>query len=486
MKGHRITLLKSQTHALREWLCSHPEGHERGAIVLFRRMARTVKDQPISDRFLAVDIINMADDWVIDSSATHLHINMRKLPEIYFRCESEGLELGFVHNHPDEHESFSLMDDENECKILRGLSGCNGEKAFLVAMLLWDGNWSARIRQGTNPDIALPARHISILGKKIKMHGIPEAKESAETLKRQEAAFGKPFNLKFQSLRAVVVGAGGTGSSVATLLARSGVGELIIIDGDTLDQSNMNRVRGYRSKDIGMNKAEALAKFIKSLELHVSVSAIGSYLDEYGHAIDALSSADIVFGCTDDTLGRDLMNQAMFYYAQVLIDTGLTGFVDIDHTGHPYLRDHRGRVSCILPESGACLRCQRVVTEQKLKYEQAIRDNPELKQLDPATLEREYYLIGGEEQAPGVGPFTNASADNAVATLMELIRPYRKIPDDLRQDNIWIDFIHMNIHSNEPADDPNCIYCRTHLLLLKKEEKYRLDIPQLGEIDTYD
>jgi molybdopterin/thiamine biosynthesis adenylyltransferase len=285
-----------------------------------------------------------------------------------------------------------------------------------------------------------------------------------------------------RSLRAAVVGEGGTGSPVATLLARAGVGELILIDGDVLDKTNMNRVRGFRAEDIGKNKAQSLKKFIDSLGLDVTVSAIGSKLDESGEAVDALSSADVVFGCTDDQAGRDLMNQAIYYYAQVLIDVGLTGLVDVDLEGRPYLRDHRGRVSCILPEAGACLRCQKVVTEEGLKYEQAIKDNPELAKLDPETLKRDYYLIGGGEQAPGVGPFTSATADNAVATLMDLIRPYRDLPPELRRDNIWIDFVHMSIHSNEPMDDPECIYCRKRSLLLKPEGKYRLEIPRLGKI----
>ena len=266
------------------------------------------------------------------------------------------------------------------------------------------------------------------------------------------------------------------------VLARAGVGELILIDGDALDKTNMNRVRGCCVRDEGKNKAKILAEYIGSLGLDVHVSAIDKYLDQSGEAVDALSSADVVFGCTDDSAGRDLMNQGMYYYAQAYIDVGLTGFVDVDQNGYPYLRDHRGRVSCILPESGACLRCQRVITEQKLRYEQAMKDNPELAKLDPDILKRDYYLIGGGEQAPGVGPFTSATADNAIATFMNLLRPYRNISTELRQDNIWIDFIHMNIHSNEPIDDPECIYCRKRSLMVKSEGKYRLEIPRLGKI----
>jgi len=483
MISHRITLLGSQDHELQTWLNGDPNGHERGAIVLFRRLARKVKGQLISNRFLAVDVIKMLDEWILESSSKRLKINMRKFPEIYHRCESEGLELGFVHNHPTNVDnSFSVQDDVNEKNILHGLSGCNGEKSVLVTMLLNNGMWYARVRQGIDPNNTLPVRHVSVIGDRVVLHGISIPDESIEILQRQEAAFGKPFNAMLKSLRVVVVGVGGTGSPIATLLARAGVGELILIDGDTLDKTNMNRVRGYRVADKGKNKAKKLAKFIKSLGLDVKVSAIDKYLNQSGEAIDALSSADIVFGCTDDNVGRDLMNQGMYYYAHVLIDVGLTGFVDKGIDGHPYLRDHRGRVSCVLPESGACLRCQRVITEERLRYEEAVKDNPELTKLDPETLKRDYYLIGGGEQAPGVGPFTGATADNAVATFMNLLKPYRDLPGELRPDNIWIDFIHMNIYSNEPINAPECIYCNQHLLTVKSEGKYRLEIPRLGKI----
>jgi len=482
MNGHRVTLLGSQESRLRKWLTGHPEGHERGAILLLRKFDRPVVGLPGSIRFVVVDIIEMAGDWVIESTPISLRINMRKLPDVYFRCEQEGFELGFVHSHPSGHHAFSPKDDINEQNIMRGFAGSNGFDLYLVSMILSDGKWFARARHGAAPGQALPVRHVAVVGEHMQLHVASDGGALSDILRRQEAAFGKPFNKKLQSIRAVVVGAGGTGSPAATLLARSGVGELVIVDGDDLEETNLNRVRGYRAADVGKNKAVVLAKYINDLGLRVSVAPIGQYLDESAAAIDALSSADVVFGCTDDIAGRDLMNQATYYYALVYLDTGLTGKIDIGPDGDPYLRDHRGRVSCVLPEAGACLRCQRVVTDMKLKYEQAIRERPELAALDPATLEREYYLVGGGEQAPGVGPFTSVTADVAVAALMDLIKPFRDLPGELRRDNIWHDFVHMAVHSNDPLDDADCIYCRMHTILLKPENGYRLEMPSLGRL----
>ena len=477
---HRIALLGSHQKQLASWLSNHPEGHERGAIIFFRRFGRKISGLPHSERFVSFDVELMEDDWVIDSSEVHLRINMRKFPKVYLRCETENLELGFVHSHPSGVLEFSGKDDINEENILHGVSGCNGLSSKLVSIIYCDGAWRGRIRTGKFPKEPDPVRHIAILSDKLELHHVNASDDSPKSLLRQEAAFGKPFNAKLGSLRVAVVGLGGTGSPVATMLARCGTGELILIDGDDFEETNMNRVRGYKSTDVGHKKAESLKNFIYNLGLGTKVIAFPEFVGESGEAIDSLSSADVVFGCTDDVTGRDLLNQCLYYYGLVLIDSGLTGFIQEGEDGVPHLRDHRGRVSCILPERGACLRCQGVVTDKKLEYEQAIKDRPELAELDPETLKREHYLVGGGNSAPGVGPFTSMTADNAVATLMHLIKPYRRLSTDLRSDNIWIDFVHMTIHSNEPAENPDCPYCKQNLLTVK-EENYRLDMPQLGK-----
>jgi molybdopterin/thiamine biosynthesis adenylyltransferase len=431
-------------------------------------------------RFVAVDIIELTGDWVLESSPTRLRINLRNLPPIYLRCEVDGLELGFAHSHPDGALFFSATDDRNEQNILRGYAGCNGVDVHLVSLVISDGQWIARARSGKAPGITEPIRHMNVVGDAIKMYLADTPIDPSEVLARQEAAFGKPFNRKLQSMRVAVVGVGGTGSPLATLLARSGVGELILIDGDTLEETNLNRVRGYRKDDVGQPKAETLAAYIRSLGVGCVVAHISEFVDRSPAAVDAIATADVIFGCSDDVAGRDVLTQAAYYYCLPYIDVGLTGAIREDEEGAPYLYDHRGRVSTILPEVGACLRCQGVVTDAKLAYERALRDRPELAELDPETLRKEYYLTGGNESAPGVGAFTSSVADLAMATFMDLIRPYRRLSTDFRRDNTWYDFVHLTLYSNMPTIDPDCFCCGSAGLLCASERGYRLGMPSLG------
>jgi ribosomal protein S27AE len=275
-----------------------------------------------------------------------------------------------------------------------------------------------------------------------------------------------------------VIGIGGTGSPTATLLARSGIGELVLIDPDDLEESNLNRVRGAKRSDVGLNKASVLARYIGDLGLPTCVTSIPSRVDS-PIGVDAVASSDVIFGCTDDQIGREVLNTAAYVYAQPYIDVGLGGQLDEDSSGRPYLRYHHGRVSTILPEAGECLFCQGVLTEQRIRREYALREKPTM----DAAEARERYLEGGMEHAPGVGPFTSAVADFGVATLYDLVAPFRKFPGEVRWDAFLIDFVKMSLESRVARNDDDCPYCGTHQFLAMREER-RLNRPSLGRRDV--
>jgi len=477
----RITLLGSQDSRLREFLGSHPEGHERAAVVLFRRLHLDVPGLSASDRYIAVDVIPFEESWIKSSSSEHVHFELAHLREIFRRCDEEGLVFGFVHNHPQGQGEFSGVDNTNEKTLISAIRNRNGPDVHFVGMLLANGEWFARVRDGSDVAKATTARHVIVLGERILLFGYECSEYDDDHLySRQAAAFGQPFVDMLRSLRVAFVGGGGTGSPQATLLARAGVGEIVVIDRDTLEKSNLNRVRGAAVGDVGKNKAQVVRDFIAYLGLPVRVAAIEAFVDNDPVAVDALASCDIVFGCTDDQIGREVLNTALYIYAQAFIDVGLGGKVVEDDMGHARLRYHHGRISTILPEWGECLFCQGVITMEWIQHQYALRENPDLTEAE----EKERYLQGGGEEAPGVGPFTGAVADYGVATLFDLLRPFRCFPPELRRDSFTIDFVQMSLRSRERKNDGSCPFCGSRDYLVRNE-RCRLDRPILGKRNVY-
>ena len=481
MTAARITLLGSQHEALTSFLESHPDGHERAAILIFRRLHIHVEGLPDSDRYIAKDMIPFEEEWVTGSSESHIAFKLAPLREFFRRCEEETLVFGFVHNHPVGPAEFSDKDEENERTLVKALRNRNGTDITFVAMLWADGKWLARTRSAKAPETAVQVRHTLVLGERINLYGYKESSDDhSEIQARQAAAFGKPFVDMLQSLRIGVAGAGGTGSPFSTLGARGGIGEFVLIDKDPLEGSNLNRVRGLMKTDVGQVKSATLKTFIESIGLSVKVATVESDVDTDPVAVDGLASCDVIVGCTDDFAGRELMNAALYAYAQPLIDIGLGGKVGDGPDGQPYLRYHYGRISTILPESGQCLFCQGVLKDVWIQAQLTRRENPDITDEEL----RERYLEDGGTDAPGVGPFTSASADFALSTLFDLVKPFRRFPPEVRCDMFFLDFVKMEIHSHETVGERDCPYCCAHEFLLL-DESCRLNRPFLGKRNEY-
>ena len=93
----------------------------------------------------------------------------------------------------------------------------------------------------------------------------------------------------------------GLGSVVATLAARTGVKRFIIADGDTVEESNLNR-QSFSCMHLGQNKAEATAALIKDIQPEAQIEVVDHYLDSADCA-RLIPRADIILNTIDlDTL----------------------------------------------------------------------------------------------------------------------------------------------------------------------------------------
>lgn len=80
-----------------------------------------------------------------------------------------------------------------------------------------------------------------------------------EQFLRTEMVLGQPALERLQSAHVAVFGLGGVGSYAAEILARSGVGELTLVDQDTVSVTNINRQLCALHSTVGQSKAEVTA-----------------------------------------------------------------------------------------------------------------------------------------------------------------------------------------------------------------------------------
>ena len=96
-------------------------------------------------------------------------------------------------------------------------------------------------------------------------------------LERTELLIGRESLEKLAKSKVLIVGLGGVGSFAAEFIARAGIGNLTIIDGDIVDVTNKNRQLPALTSTIGMKKADLMAVRIKDINPVVSLNVIDTF-----------------------------------------------------------------------------------------------------------------------------------------------------------------------------------------------------------------
>ena len=102
---------------------------------------------------------------------------------------------------------------------------------------------------------------------------------------------------------AAVAGCGGLGGWIIEILARAGVGKLILIDGDVFCESNLNRQLYATEESLGERKAAAAARRVKAVNSAVETEARAVFLDA-GNCAELFVGADVVMDALDNNGAR--------------------------------------------------------------------------------------------------------------------------------------------------------------------------------------
>ncbi|WP_283708803.1 molybdopterin-synthase adenylyltransferase MoeB [Pseudoalteromonas prydzensis] len=116
----------------------------------------------------------------------------------------------------------------------------------------------------------------------------------------------------------LIVGLGGLGSSCVPYLASSGVGQLTLVDFDTIEVTNLQRQVIYQESQLQQNKALAAKAFIAGLNSQCQVNAIARKLTD-DEREEFVKSHDVVIDCTDNLTIRQQLNQSCFNHKTPLV-----------------------------------------------------------------------------------------------------------------------------------------------------------------------
>jgi molybdopterin/thiamine biosynthesis adenylyltransferase len=391
---------------------------EGAAYMLFRE-ARIGSDPWDRQRHTKLLIREVIPIIPVSAGAEHITWNTASYVALLQRAKQEELILGIAHSHPGGPDRFSEQDDVNEAELFRTMCHRNGpESKFVSVLFTGDARLVARVWQ--HPKHQTNVRMITFIGERIQVHRPETASLVAPAFARQALAFGPELTSQLKSLRFGVIGAGGTGSATAPLLARAGAGQIVIIDDDIVETTNLNRLHGATQSDADAMrpKAEVIAAEIARMGLGARVIPMRGWVSDPA-VRDALKSCDIIFCCTDDHAGRVFLNRLAYFYLTVVFDMGLA--MAVAKPPASGMADISARVTTLMPPE-ACLLCRGAVDLEIAREEDLRRKDPH----EYARSKREAYVRGAGNPNPAVVTFTTETACMAVNELLNRLVGFRK------------------------------------------------------------
>jgi molybdopterin-synthase adenylyltransferase len=121
--------------------------------------------------------------------------------------------------------------------------------------------------------------------------------------------FGEEAQERLLAAHALVIGAGGLGSSALLYLAASGLGRITVCDGDHVELTNLQRQVVHRQESIGRAKAASAAETLRAINPGIHIEALEERAGPERLAA-LVRGADVVLDCSDNFATRHALNRA--------------------------------------------------------------------------------------------------------------------------------------------------------------------------------
>jgi molybdopterin-synthase adenylyltransferase len=163
-----------------------------------------------------------------------------------------------------------------------------------------------------------------------------------ERYDRQIRLLGVDGQEKLKSAKVFIAGAGGLGCPISLYLAAAGVGEIRLVDKDTVALSNLNRQILHWQKDIDRKKAISAAEKLAEINRDIKIIAESKTITEE-NIMELVADSDLIIDALDNFPTRYLLNRTSLKKKIPFIHGAINGF--------------HGKATTVLPGAFACLRC---------------------------------------------------------------------------------------------------------------------------------
>lgn len=284
--------------------------------------------------------------------------------------ETHPYAVGFVHSHPlsfgtgpspsdyrmEQYYANLLIPYKPGLPFISLIFALNeANDLSATGRIFWSGEWYEVEK------FIIGNKSVAILNY-FKPKALSE--EALKRIQRLASQFSIEAAQTLAGATVAIVGASGTGSPCIELLARAGVGKLVIVDPEVFDDSNLERVHGSKFDDIaaGTAKVSIAGRHVKAINPDCEVVLILGRIPQ-PEVVDQLIACNLILGCTDLHSARVALSDIALRYLTPTIDVGVVmeGF-DGRLTGQVI------QINRLFPND-PCVYCRKMVNSQVVQQE---------------------------------------------------------------------------------------------------------------------
>ncbi|PKW15050.1 HesA/MoeB/ThiF family protein [Saccharopolyspora spinosa] len=398
-----------------------PDGNEQLAFVL---ASHNVSRRRV--RMVAREIIAAGPGDLAHQSPVGIGPTAEFVARALTRCRQEGWSLIEVHSHPfdaSDASTFSSIDWGNDRAKMPQLAAMLPAPFQHATMVVGQRSLDAHYYERESETIA-PIERVTVVGDAsdgsplLRHHAVtsqpaPRPARPDERHARQLPLLGAEVQDALAKAAVAVVGLGGLGSFVASELAYLGVGRLVLVDPDRVEEHNLNRLIGARHDDVGRPKVDVFREVLERAAPATAIDAVTAPMLA-PDALEQLKAVDLLLGCVDNHGARLTLNHLAVRYLIPFLDAG-TGVRLAPEGAH-----FGGQVQLVVPGTG-CLECRGFIDPRRAAFDLA---TPETRAYERA------HGYGTEEPAPSVIFLNGIVGSMQVAEAVRILGPTpgREVP----------------------------------------------------------